>query len=810
MVLIEDLRFAMRSLKRSPGFAIVAVLTLALGIGANSAIFSLVNGILLKPLAFAAPERLVSVAESSVDDVFPQGAVVAMQKNLRTMDVVGFSDIGGLNLTGVGEPVRLQGSAVSANLFSVLGVKPELGRSFRAGEDQPGQDNVVILSHELWEQKFGGDPNVIGKVIALEGTGRQIVGVMPAGFQLASAKVQFWIPLDLDSRNVGAYWGSGFMPVVGRLRRGVTMEQAQAEIRSSVPKLRGMFPWRMPDALWADAGVIPLEQGLVGDASAKLLILLSAVGLVLLIACANVANLLLARAAVRQREMAVRAALGASRWRICRQLLTESVLLGICGGAVGILLALNGLGWLKSILPADTPRLASVTIDWRVVTFTAAVAILAGVIFGLVPALHTSKIDLTESLKTGGQQAAAAGASRRLRNALGVAEIAIAVVLVIGAGLLVRSLWLLAHVNPGFRTESIVTARVTPNEKFCAEFARCQNFYDGLIARLRAMPGVRDAAAASMVPLDFVNWGYAAEMEGHPYVPGQVAPTVLETAITPGYLRLMGIPLLQGRAFTEADSATGAASVALVTAATAKLYWPGESAVGKHIRPVFDKTWTTIVGVVGDVSEASLASKWPDWAGGSIYEPYGNGRGKLPLTQMSIVVRTTGGQSGIAEGIRRAVAALNPDAPVSEMKTLSTIVSQSMAGPRSTMSLFAIFAGLALLLGIVGIYSVVSYSVAQRTAEIGVRMALGAQRRDVLRMILGEGARMALIGVGIGVAGAFAATRLMASLLYGVTASDPATFAAVAALLVIVTLGACYVPARRAMRLDPIKALRYE
>lgn len=809
--LLQDVRYGLRALARTPAFTTIAVLTLALGIGANTAIFSLVNGVLLRALPYQRPERLVSVTGSSGwDDVFPQGAFVAMQTKLRGMDVAGFSDTEQLNLTGVGEAVRLQGAAVSANLFSLLGVRPEVGREFLFGEDQPGRDDLVILSHELWQQKFGGEPNVIGRSVMLEGTSRQIVGVMPQGFQLATTKEEFWIPLHLDARNIGAYWGGGFMPVIGRLRNGVTLEQARAEIRAYVPQLRKMFPWQMPDALWADCSVISFQQGLVGDVGAKLLILLGAIGLVLLIACVNVANLLLARASTRQKEIAVRAALGAGRSRICRQLLTESVMMALGGGALGLLLAINGLSWLKAILPADTPRLSSVSIDWPVLAFTAAIAIVTGVIFGLVPALHASKIDLAESLKSGWQQSAAAK-SNRLRNALAIAETALAVVLVVGAGLLVKSLWELAHVNPGFQTESIITARVTPNEKYCAEFARCQNFYNELIAQVRTLPGVKDAAVANMLPLDLINRAFAADMEGHTRDPKAPAPVVLETAITPDYLRLMGIPLLRGRGFTESDMTSQAAPVAIVTAETARLYWPGQDAVGKHLKPVFDKDWITVVGVVGDVDEASLSEKWPDWVAGSIYEPYGNGtRGKLLPTEMSILIQTMGDQANLAAALRNAVTKLTAEAPVSDMRTLQTIVAESVAGPRSTMALFAVFAGLALILGAIGIYGVISYTVAQRTREIGIRMALGAQRGDVMRLVMGQGVRLALAGVAVGIAGAFAATRLMSSLLFGVTAADPATFAVVGVLLVIVALAASFVPARRAMRLDPLQALRYE
>lgn len=807
--LLQDLRFGLRMLRKSPGFTAVAVLTLALGIGANTAIFSVVDGVVLRPLSYADPGHLVSVTGGSGwDDVFPQGALVAMRANLRTMQVAGFSHTQELNLTGVGEPVRLHGTAVSANLFSLLGVRPELGRVFVWGEDQPGKDNIVILSHALWEQKFGSDPNVIGHSAMLEGVRREVVGVMPEEFQLASAKDEFWIPLHLEPRDIGGYWGGGFMPVIGRLRPGVTLEQVRAEIRAYIPRLRKMFPWQMPDALWADCSVISLQQGLLGDVRAKLLILLGAIGLVLLIACVNVANLLLSRAAGRQKEMAVRAALGAGRWRICRQLLTESVALA-AGGAAGLLLAIYGLKWLKVILPADTPRLAGVSINWQVMTFAAAIVLVTGLIFGLAPALHASKAQLTDSLKTASQHSTAAE-SNRLQSALAIAEIAVAAVLVIGAGLLVKSLWELSHVNPGFQTESIVTARVTPNEEYCREFSRCRNFYNELIARMEAAPGVRDAAVASMLPLKLANRAFAADVEGHTRDPRDPAPVVAETAITPDYLQLMGIRLLRGRGFTAADMSPSAPAVVLVTQSMERKFWPKEGAVGKHVKPVFDKSWMTVVGVVSDVNQESLASRLPRWFDGAIYEPYGNSRGKLLPTEMTLIVRYEGNEGSVADTIRRAVGSLDPNVPVSDMETMRTIVSESMAAPRSTTSLFAIFASLALVLGAVGIYGVISYSVAQRTHEIGIRLALGATRSDVLRLVLEKGFKLALTGVLIGAAGALGLAQLLSSLLYGVAPSDPLTFLVVSLVLTGVALLACYIPARRAMRVDPMVALRYE
>ena len=805
--LAQDLRFGARMMGKSPGFTVIAVLTLALGIGANTAIFSLVNGIVLRPLPYSQPQHLVSITDS-----YPEGALVALRANLKTVDVAGYMDWTELNLTGRGEPIRLYAASVSSELFATLGARAEAGRIFESGEDQPGHDNVVILSDALWQSEFANDSNIIGRSVTLEGINRRIVGVMPPDFRFPSAKTQLWIPIDLDPRNVGAYWGGGFMPVIGRLHDGATIEQAQAEVRATLPRIRGMFPWKMPDLLWADSSVIPLQESIVGDTRATLLILLGAIGLVLLIACANVANLLLSRAATRQREMAVRAALGAGRRRICRQLLTESVSLAICGGGMGLLLAVNGVAWLKLLLPADTPRLAAVSIDWRVLTFTAAAALLTGLIFGFAPALHASRTDLSESLKNGGRLSTAPR-SHRLRRILAVAEIAAAVVLVIGAGLMVKSLWKLSHVNPGFSPGSIVTARITPNESFCKPVARCENFYEELIARIRALPGTEDAALVNALPLDGRFSGFAADAEDHPRNPSDPAFVLWESVITPDYLRVMGIPLLRGRAFTLADSAPGAPAVALVTAATAKKFWPNQDAIGKHVKRSWTNDWITVVGVVGDVYEHSLASKLPSYLDGAVYDPYGNnigsGGGSFPI-EMSLVMRASAAHANSMELLQRTVASLNPEVPVSEVQTLPAVVAESLNAPRSIMSLFTIFAALALALGTVGVYGVVSYSLAQRTSEIGVRMALGAQRRDILRLVMADGTRLALVGVAIGIAGAFAATRAMSSLLYSVSATDPLTFIVVAVLLAAVTLAACYIPARRAMRVDPMVALRYE
>jgi putative ABC transport system permease protein len=735
-----------------------------------------------------------------------------MPSRLKAMDVGAYLDGAEFNLTGRGEASRLYGTSVSASFFSILGARPAMGRAFVTGEDHPGQDNVVILSHALWQKEFGSDPNLIGQSVSLDGANRQIVGIMPADFQFPSQKTQLWVPVHLDPRNVGNYWGGGFMPIIGRLRDGVTLAQAHSELRAALPELRTLFPWKMPDALWGGTSVISLQTKITGDVQIKLYVLLGAICMVLLIACANVANLLLSRGVTRQREMAVRAALGADRRRILQQLLTESGLLAACGAVFGILFAINGLKWLKVILPADTPRLGSITIDWRVLAFTASVALLTGIISGLAPALYAAKTNLTESLTKGGRRSGTMGSSHRMRSALAIAEVTFAFILVIGAGLLVKSLWELLRVNPGFQTESIITARITPNSSFCAVPARCQNFYDELTDRVRATPGVNDAALVNVLPLDGRISAFAADVEDHPRNPSDPAPVFFESLITPNYFHIMGIPLLRGRALTPADSGPDAASVALVSASTAERFWPKQNPIGKHVRRTFVKDWTTIVGVVGDVHEENLAERFPDFIDGAIYAPYGvhQASGRPRPINMTLVLRISNDQMNFGQALRQIVAGLNPDAPVSDVSTMRSIVTKSASEPRSTVALFAVFAALALTLAAIGIYGVISYSVTQRRPEIGMRMALGAQWQDIVRLIVGHGARLALIGIAIGIAAAYALTRLMKSLLFGVSATDPVTFIAVSILLILVAIAACYIPVRRAMRVDPMVALRHD
>jgi putative ABC transport system permease protein len=804
----QDLRYGLRIVRRNPGFTAIAVLTLVLGIGANSAIFSLVNGVLLQPLPFPQSDRLVGATI-----YFPKGAFTILRDQSRTMDIIANTDSTEFNLTGKDLPIRLTGTSVSAKWFGVLGAPAAQGRIFQEGEDQPGKEAVVILSHSLWEHRFGSDPNIVGRSIILDNVNRQVVGVMPADFRWPSPKTELWVPLDLDPRKIGDYWGSSYMPIIARLKPGATLEQARAEIKQLRLQVLASYAWRMPDDTWKKVSVAPVQELLVGDVRERLLLLLGAVGLLLLIACANVANLLLARATTRQKEIALRSALGAGRWRIARQLITESVLISVLGGALGFGAAIYGLNILKSMLPADMPRLAEVTIDARVLLFTALLSIATGIIFGLAPVGGTSKLSLTKALKTGDR--GGISGTHRLSSLLVAGEVGVSVVLVIAAGLLVKSLWNLSNANPGFRSEKILTARVTPNQSFCAEAGRCRTFYRDLTERVRSLPGVSDVATVNALPLTGGWETVPSDIEARPVAPGAHVPMLMERVCTPEYLRIMEIPLLQGRPLTEADAAPSAQRVALISKSTAERYWPGKSPIGEHIKPRWLDTWWTVVGVVGDVREYSMTQNLAEWLDGEFYTMYGahsvqdDGPEAAP-SEMTLVIRTTEEQSQVGSQLQTIVSSLNGDVPVSQVETLSGWIREAVAGTRSTASLFAIFAALAVVLGAIGIYGVMSYSVAQRTREIGIRMALGARRSEVLMLVVGQGAKLALLGVFAGLVGALLLTRLMTGLLYGIGSADPWTYASVGALLMFVAVAASYIPARRAMEVDPMVALRYE
>lgn len=804
--LLQDLRYGLRMLLKNPGFTAVAVLTLALGIGANTAIFSLVDGILLRPLPFVNPSQLVRVTGT-----YPKGAFEAMRNQVHSLDVATYFEGHEFNLTGRGRPVRLNGTLVSAEFFLLLGARPELGRPFYPGEDKAGQDNYVILSHVLWEQQFASDPSIVGRSIELEGVSRQVVGVMPANFRFPSGKTQVWIPLHNDPRDTIAYWAGDFMPIIGRLHPQTTIPQAYAEIRLFQTRAFGLFPWHMPADWNADLSVVPLRTGMVADVRSRLLLLLGAVGLILLIVCVNVANLVLSRSATRETEIAIRTALGAERGRVVRQLLTESVLLAFFGALLGVLLASEGVHLLKSVLPSDTPRLLDTGIDWRVLLFSAGLAVLTGVLFGLAPALQTSRVALAGTLNAASRGGSVA-VSHRVRSALAIAEVSLAVLLVTAAGLLIRSFWTLSHVDPGFRVSHLVTARINPNQSFCSDPQRCISFYDDLLIRVRAIPGVASAALINTLPLDGRIAKRSIEIEGQVPPAGEPVPLFWMNVVTPDYFHLMNIGLLAGRSFNSADS-TGNPPVVILSASTAKRFWQQRNPIGSHVRFSADSEWRTVIGITSDVRAYDLQNHMPNGFNGTVYVPYAPNAtlegGRVP-SDMTIVVQANLDESQIQTVLRRTVSELNPEVPVTEIKPMNAVVSDSVSAPASTTFLFVAFALLAVILGIIGIYGVLSFLVARRTREMGIRLALGAQRTDILWLVMKEGARFALSGVSIGLLASFVLSRLLTSQLYGVSPADPATFLSAALLMTFVTLLACYVPTRRAMQVDPMVALRYE
>jgi putative ABC transport system permease protein len=804
----QDLRYSLRMLRKNPGFTAVAVLSLALGIGGNAAMFSLINGALIRPLPYSQPDRLVRVTEA-----YPKGGIAAMQQESRTMEVASYQSDSEFSITGEGEAIHVAGSVVSANLFSLLGAPVAVGRTFEPGEDRPGRDAVVILSHALWRNKFAGDPRVIGRPITIDGISRQIVGVMPSEFSFPSTRVQMWVPARFYSTSRDELWDSSWMLLIARLRPGATLPQAQSELPILISRIKTLAPWKMADNWNANSMIISLQADLAGEMRGKLFLLLCAVGCVLLIACANVASLLLARTAVRQREIAVRSALGAGRGRIVRQLLTESVVLALLGGGLGLVLATASLPTLKSVLPMDNPLLATVDIDWQVLAFMAALAIMTGLAFGLAPALSASRLNLAEAFKARGQQAAGL-AGMRLRSSLIVGEVALAVILVVGAGLLIKSLWRLTQADPGFHPAQVVTARVypqQPQQSPSSGQAATIALYDELLRRARRLAGVADAAAINAAPLSSEIPLLPVEMEGHPFISGQPATLLWSGAVTPEYFQIMRIPLLAGRRFTEADGEKSA-GVVIVNAATARRFWPGENPIGKYIRVVWERERRIVVGVVGDVRQFNMDGTVPAYLHGAFYMPYPQSTSldRGAPSAMTLVLRATGNLPQLANDLRELVASVNPNVPVSEAQTMEAVVAASTTSSRSLMWLFIGFGSAALILAAIGAYGVVSYSTAQRTYEIGVRVALGATRSNIFGLVLGQSLKLVLTGLALGVAASLALTHLMTGFLYGVTATDPLTFIAVGLLLMAVGVVAGYFPARRAARVDPMVALRSE
>ncbi len=799
----HDLRYAVRMYGRTPVFTAVCVLSIALGIGGNAAMFSLVSALLVRPLPYLQPERLVRIT-----GIYPRAALPFFQQRSRAMDIAAVSPGSEINLTGQGEAVRLFGSSATPNFLSVLGAPVALGRNFRPGEDTPGRDRVVILSQSLWKDRFGGDPYTVGRFIQLDGVERQIIGIMPAGFSYPSAKVQLWFPMRLDPSNFLEYWGSEFMPLVARLRPGAVLSQAQSEVRGLNAQFTGLYPYPMPRDFNAGSTAISLQQDIVGDVRDRLLILLCSVAAVLLIACANVAGLLLSRATIRRKEMALRAAMGASRILIVRQLLTESVGLAFVGAALGILLGIAALSVFKSVLPPSLPGLARAHIDWQIVEAVTALALASGLASGFVPALSASRVDITETIKTGSQRSTS-GFWTRIRSVIIAGEVALTLVLLLGAGLLTKSVYKLSTVNPGFDSHSILAVQISPNQSACTPRDACTAFYNRVLQRAATVPGVEQAAIANSVPLDGRVSTSPVDIEGHPKTADFPAPMLWLEAVSPSFIEMMHIPLMAGRYLTNADGADSA-RVLVVSALTAKRFWPGESAIGKHIRVAGSDSWRTIVGVVGDVNHFTLSQGLPSGVAGVVYMPYSQSvlaDGQIPVS-MTLLTRTKSNSAQTAQAIEKLSRDQNPNVPVGRVHSLEDAVAGSIAEIRSTMLVFLSFAGAAILLAAVGIYGLMSYWVSQRTYEIGLRVAIGCSRRGILSMILAQGMRLTLYGVSAGIVSALVLTRFLSVLLFGVGATDAQTFLAGTTLVLAVGFIATAFPAWRATRIEGIQALR--
>jgi predicted permease len=814
----QDLRYGIRMLAKSSGFTVVAVLTLALGIGANTAIFSVVNAVLLAPLPFKDPGRLVMLWGSNPrlsSEGFPVSPAVfsTWKAENRVFEEMAASSDDLDTLTGSGEPEMVIGYDFSADYFHVLGAKPELGRTILPEEDRPGGPNVAVLSDNIWRRRFNADPGIIGKTIQLGGEDERgqlksaftVVGVMPPTFRYPD-KVEIWTPLALPA-SASTDWKNRYLRVIARLRPGVTLGEAQAQMSMLAERIAREHP----DTNTGEGVMLkPLRKQIAGDIRTPLLVLLGAVGFVLLIACVNVANLLLARAASREREIAIRTALGAGRLRLLRQMLTESVLLSLAGGVAGLLLAYWSAGFLLSLFPNNIanlsiPTVQAIPIDGRVLAFTIAATLLTGFLFGLVPALRSSRLDVNQTLKESGRAPMAGSRERLFRSILVVAEIALSFVLLIGAGLLIKSFSRLIQGDLGFRPDNVLALEAFPSPATypSKEPEKLRAYVDRSVENLRAIPAVESASAINFLPLTGF-WGpQEFTIEGRPDPPKGQEYAADNRVVTPDYFKTMGIPLQRGRAFVAADG-PDSPHVAIVSASLARRFWNADDPVGKRLN-LSDSAkpdWTEIVGVVGDVHSFGLEEKLHD----DLYRPFS----QVYFPIVAFTVRAKGDPAQITAAAKAAIWAVNPVQPFYKIIPMATLAAESLALRRVSMLLLTAFSGIALLLAAIGIYGVLSYAVAQRTHEIGIRAALGAQQRDVLRLVLGDGMRLALTGLGLGLAASLALTRLMVSLLYGVGAADPLTFAGVAALSTGIALLACYLPARRAMRVDPIIALRYE
>lgn len=800
----RDVRIGVRTLVHSPIFTAVTVLSLALGIGANTAIFSVINGLLLRPLSYPESERLVDVWHTPPQQSFPglnRFSVSpanyldwkAQSSSFEQIAVYGYA---GLSLSTSNDPLPLIGATVSSDFFSVLRTNPVLGRTFTPDEEQPGRDQVVVISQGLWQRAFGANPNIVGQTVTLNSRSFNVVGVMPAGFEFPR-EADLWIPLAWDDKERQVRSIHDYL-VIARLKPNVSVQQAQAEMSTISSRLEQQYPEE--DKGWG-AVVIPLREDLVGDVRTALLVLFCAVSFVLLIACANVANLMLARGANRQREMAVRIALGAGRARLIRQLLTESVLLAVTGGLLGLLLAVFGSKLLVGL--GNLPNASDIGIDTRALGFTLLVSFAAGIIIGIMPALQFTRTSVSETLKQGSGRSGGSSLKQYTRKALVISEVALSLVLLIGAGLMIRSFWKLQNVDPGFDTRNALTMSVVLTSTRYPEPNQMLAFLDRAIEQIRAVPGVVAVGATTTVPLSGGGSTQPFSIEGRPAGAIAEQPMAQTRYISTDYFRAIGIPVRQGRVFSEQDR-DKSVPVVIISEAMARRFWPGESPIGKRLTPSFhsEQGAREIVGVVGDVKSRGLDSD----SSTMMYLPYK----QSPRPFMSFVVRTASNPESLIQPVSRAIYSIDKDQALTDVQTMDQVLLASLSGRRFNMTLLLTFAGVALMLAAVGVYGVMNYTVTLRRRELGIRMALGAAKMDVLRLVLGQGLILTLIGVGAGLISAYALTRLMASLLYGVTATDYLTFGSVSAMLIAVGLAASYIPARRATKVNPTIALRAE
>jgi predicted permease len=804
---LKDLRYGARNLLRTPGFTAIAVITLALGIGANTAIFSVVNAVLLRPLAYRDPGRLVTVLHYETN---PVGVAnyIDWRDQSRSFETMAAAEYWGANITGVDAPEHIIGLRMTQNLLPMLGIQPMLGRLFVAGEDRTGADHEIILSYRLWQRRFNADSHVVGKSITLNGEFYTVVGVMPREFKFApfwGTKAEMWAPLAFGDRVHNR--GGNSLRIFARLKHGVTLAQARAEIATITARLEKQYPGTN-----RGVAVTPLQENVVGKVETPLLMLLGAVGFVLLIACANVAHMLLARTSDRQREMAVRSALGAGRGRVIGQLLTENLLLAFAGAAAGLLLAFWGTKALVALSPASIPRVETVGVDGGVVIFLLAITMLATVAFGLAPALHAASGNLSSALKEGGRGGSDGVRRNRLRGFLVASEFALAFTLLIGAGLMIRSFFALESVDPGFNHHNVLSMVVSVAGSKEAEPGRRAIFYRELLQKVRTLPGVKSAGGINHLPLAGDLWGWSFIIEGRPKPRPGESPVADYRIVMPGYFETMRLPLLRGRAIDETDDAR-APGVAIINERAARVYWPGQDPIGQRIN--FNTTdqgnepvWLTVIGIVKNAKEDDWAAE-PD---PEVYIAALQNRGFLEGSTLyiTLVLRTAGNPADMASAVKKIVWSFDRNLPISEVLTMDRVVADANAQPRFEMLLFSAFGAVAIMLAAVGIYGVMNYSVSRRTREIGIRISLGAGRAEVLRMVVRQGMLQALAGSAVGIPAAVLASRLMRGMLYGVRLTDPVTFGGVAIVLGLAALVATGVPARKATRIEPMAALRTE